>query len=63
MTKRRGDEWISVAAAARRVGRSDRTVRRWIDEGRLIARQMVKPKGWIEVCVRSLDELIEKSLI
>ena len=28
-------EWMSVTGAARVLGRSDRTIRRWIAEGRL----------------------------
>lgn len=38
-------EWITVTAASRKAGVSDRTIRNWIDKGRIVAK---KEKGrWL----------------
>ena len=52
--------WISVGAAARDLGRSTETVRRWLREGLLRGRQL-RPRGWIEVDRRSVDEVIREA--
>jgi len=54
---KRNDKYISTAAAARRLGRSPDTIRRWMREGLLRGRQLRKPRGWREVSVRSIERL------
>ena len=57
MARKRRAEYVSTAAAARRLGRSPDTIRRWIREGLLRGRQLRKPRGWLEVSVRSIERL------
>ena len=57
----RKGEWISVAAAARILQRSPRTIRRWVDEGRLEARQLRQPGGWVEISVESVENVLTEA--
>lgn len=50
-----GEEWLTTGQAAKIASRDIRTVRRWIDEGRLKAR--VSPGGHRQVALTSLLNL------
>jgi len=52
------DETISPKEAARLSGRSLRTIRRWLAEGKLVARQPGGPHSLVEIDRRQFFECV-----
>ena len=59
-TPRRRPRWLSTGTAGLRLGRHPETVRRWVEEGVLVGRQLGgRGKHW-QVWSESVDNLIRK---
>jgi excisionase family DNA binding protein len=57
MTTRRR-QYVTAADAAKLLGKSDRTVRRWIDEGRIKARHTAHNR--YEIALDDIEALVEQ---
>lgn len=51
---------LTTRQAARRLGVSDQTVRRWYEDGTLTGRRL-RPTGWIQIDETSVEALLAEA--